>query len=319
MKESKYPFFSIVIPTYQRPERLESCLQAITRLDYPTDRFEVVVVDDGSKVGPDKIVAPFAARVELTLLRGTHNGPAAARNDGAARAKGEFLAFTDDDCIPLPDWLQAFSKRFTNTPECLIGGLTINGLPNNPYSSASQLLCDYIYACYNADHNNAQFLTSNNLALKRKHFTMSGGFDTDFCRAGGEDREFSSRWLRHGYRIIYAPEAAVLHTHSLTFNTFFRQHLTYGRGAFLFHRKQNDSCGSLTIPGHFSFYSGLLGSPYLLPLKRKKLLFGSLFMVSQVAVAAGYFLERMKRDPERGKFRFAHRSEWTQIDADKRR
>ena len=298
MKQRNRPFFSIIIPTYQRARLLERCLRAITRLDYPTDRFEVVVVDDGSRVCPEKIVAPFAACLDMTLLRGVHNGPAAARNVGAARAKGEFLVFTDDDCAPLPDWLQSFSKRFTDTPGCLIGGRTINGLPGNPYSSASQLLCDYLYAYYNADHNNAQFLTSNNLALERKRFTMLGGFDTDFCRAGGEDREFSSRWLRHGYRILYAPEAAVLHTHSLTFNTFFRQHLTYGRGAFLFHRKQNDPCECLTRLEHLSFYSGLLGYPYLLLLKRKRPLFASLFMVSQVAVAAGYFLERMNRAGE---------------------
>ena len=203
-------------------------------------------MDDGSREHPEKIVAPFAARLNVTLLKADHNGPAAARNIGAAEAKGEFLVFTDDDCLPLPNWLQSFSKCFLEAPDGLIGGRTLNGLPDNPYAGAGQLLCDYLYAAYNADCQNARFLTSNNLGLKRQHFTRVGGFDANFRWAGGEDREFSRRWLHHGYRIIYAPEVAILHRHALTFHTFFRQHFIYGRGAFLFHRKQRDLSEHLT-------------------------------------------------------------------------
>ena len=116
MKRNPCPFFSIIIPTYQRPAQLEQCLLAITRLDYPVTQFEVVVVDDGSREHPEKIVAPFAARLSVTLLKADHNGPAAARNIGAARAKGEFLVFTDDDCLPLTNWLQILCKVFFGGP-----------------------------------------------------------------------------------------------------------------------------------------------------------------------------------------------------------
>ena len=300
MKHNLCPFFSIIIPTYQRPAQLEQCLLAITRLDYPTSRFEVVVVDDGSRVHPEKIVDPFAARLNVTLLKADHNGPAAARNIGAARAKGEFLVFTDDDCLPLPNWLQSFSRCFSEAPDCLIGGRTLNGLPDNPYAGAGQLLCDYLYAAYNADCQKARFLTSNNLGLKRKHFTRIGGFDANFRQAGGEDREFSRRWLHHGRRIIYAPEAAILHHHVLTFHTFFRQHFIYGRGAFLFHRKQQDLSEHLTKLEHFSFYSRLLRYPYQLPFSRRTAHCGALFLVSQVAVTAGYFSEWMNKTSKRG-------------------
>ncbi len=295
MKHNPCPFFSIIIPTYQRPAQLEQCLRAITRLDYPANRFEVVVVNDGSRGHPEKVVAPFAARINVTLLKADHNGPATARNIGAAGAKGEFLVFTDDDCLPLPNWLQSFSKCFSEAPDGLIGGRTLNSLPDNPYSTAGQLLCDYLYAAYNADCQNARFLTSNNLGLKRQHFTRIGGFDANFRWAGGEDREFSRRWRHHGRRIIYAPEAAILHHHALTFNTFFRQHFIYGRGAFLFHRKQKDLSERFTKWEHLLFYSRLLRYPYQRPFNRRTAHCGALFMVSQVAVAAGYFSEWMNK------------------------
>jgi len=298
MKESNSPLFSIIIPTYQRTEPLRRCLEGITRLDFPRNNFEVIVVDDGSPVSPEKTLLPFTDCFEIILLNSVHAGPAAARNKGAARANGEFLVFTDDDCIPVPDWLKTYSTCFEDAPDGLIGGAVINGLPGNPCSSASQLLNDYLYAYYNSERNSARFLMSCNMAVKKDRFKMSPGFDTDFHRAGGEDRAFCSNWLHHGYPMIYAPEAAVVHNHSLTFKTFFRQHFTYGRGAFLFHLKQDASDGSQGMEP-LSFYSGLLRYPYLLPFNRNRALFASLLIISQVAVAAGYFFGGMRRGLKR--------------------
>ncbi len=87
-----FPSFSVIIPTYQRPEQLGTCLSALTELDYPSDRFEIIVVDDGSPVSPEPVVASFRDRLNLTLLTQPNSGPASARNTGAAHAKGEFLA-----------------------------------------------------------------------------------------------------------------------------------------------------------------------------------------------------------------------------------
>jgi glycosyltransferase involved in cell wall biosynthesis len=79
-----------VIPTYHRPQQLAACLQALTRLDYPLDRFEVILVDDGGGISLDDILAPFREVLCMTLLRQPHAGPAGARNVGAANAKGIF-------------------------------------------------------------------------------------------------------------------------------------------------------------------------------------------------------------------------------------
>ena len=130
------PFFSVVIPTYNRPERLANCLEAISQLDYPRDRFEVIVVDDGSKIPLDSVVEPLQQKIpelQLKLIRQENAGPAAARNRGAAEAQGEFLAFTDDDCQPTTDWLIHFAAGFETAPEAMLGGKTINALSQNPF------------------------------------------------------------------------------------------------------------------------------------------------------------------------------------------
>ena len=168
--ERKQPYFSIIIPTYERPRQLATCLQALTRLSYPHDRFEAIVVDDGSKIPLNHVVDPFRHQLNLNLLSQPNAGPAMARNTGAAQARESFLAFTDDDCTPASDWLNTLAKRFAATPDCAIGGRTLNRLAKNPFSAASQILIDYIYDYYNSDHNQAHFFASNNLALPKERF-----------------------------------------------------------------------------------------------------------------------------------------------------
>src|SRR5262245_44155557 len=155
---AKLPFFSIVVPTYGRSAQLMSCLKAISSLDYPIDRFEVVVVNDGGEISNEALLAEFRNRFDFTLLTQPHAGPATARIYGASMAKGEYLAFTDDDCLPLSNWLQTLAVRFETMPECIVGGRTINGYLDNLYSSASQLLIDYLCAYYNSNCDQAHFI-----------------------------------------------------------------------------------------------------------------------------------------------------------------
>lgn len=289
------PFFSIIIPTYARPERLTACLQAIALLDYPRDRFEVIVVDDGSEMPIDPVVARFRDQLDLTLIRQANAGPATARNTGAARAMGKFLVFTDDDCAPALDWLKTLTARFATAPDCAIGGRTLNALPKNLYSTASQVLIDYLYMYYNAGLNRSSFFASNNLAFPTDHFHALGGFDTTFPLAAGEDREFCDRWLHHGYEMIYAPEVRVYHAHKMTLPTFWRQHFNYGRGAFCFHQARfRQDLGRIKVEP-VSFYFNLLTYPLSQASHQQALLLAALFVVSQVANVAGFFWERLNQ------------------------
>src|SRR5262245_35313420 len=101
--EQSRPFISVIIPTYERVGQLSVCLGALVAQDYPRDHFEVLVVDDGSATSPEAGVDAFRDRLNVQFLTQRHAGPATARNFGAAHAKGDFLAFTDDDCVPAPN------------------------------------------------------------------------------------------------------------------------------------------------------------------------------------------------------------------------
>lgn len=290
------PFFSIIVPTYVRPRQLATCLRSLSLLDYRRDRFQVIVVDDGGKIPLEVAVAPFNDRLDVTLLTQPQAGPATARNTGVTQAKGEFLVFTDDDCAPTPDWLQKLAARFGAAPDRGIVGRTLNTLPDNLYSTASQFLIDYLCAYYNADPNQAHFITSNNLAVPADSFHAIGGFDMTFPRAGGEDREFCDRWLRHGYRMTYAKEVLVYHNHRLTFRAFWRQHFNYGRGAFRFHHLRAQRGSERIRLEPLSFYQNLLRYPLSQAPGRRALLLAVLLVVSQAANAAGFFWEKLHRD-----------------------
>jgi GT2 family glycosyltransferase len=290
------PLFSVIIPTYNRPQQLSTCLASLTRLHFRRDRFEVIIVDDGSAMPLEPILASFYDRLHVALLKQPNAGPAAARNTGAARAQGQFLAFTDDDCAPAPDWLRKLEARFVAAPDCMIGGRTVNALTDNPYSTASQVIVDVVYAHYNADPNRARFFASNNMALPSDRFHALGGFNPSFTTS--EDRELCDRWRHHGYRIIYAPEVVIYHAHSLTFRTFCRQHFNYGRGAVRFHRvRVQRQSGRLTQ--ELSFHARLpclLRQPFSQMNGWRALSLAGLLVMWQAVNAAGYFYEKVKRE-----------------------
>jgi GT2 family glycosyltransferase len=149
-------------------------------------------------------------------------------------ARNEFLAFTDDDCEPDPGWLPALGRRLHDFPDLLVGGRTVNGLPENPCSRASQFIVEMAYAFYNSDPEHPRFFATNNLALRAELFWRCGGFDGRFRFS--EDREFCNRWHNSGLSMAYQPEALVVHRHPLTLASFCRQHFQYGCGAAQFHR-----------------------------------------------------------------------------------
>ncbi|MBW2171890.1 MAG: glycosyltransferase family 2 protein, partial [Deltaproteobacteria bacterium] len=174
------PFFSIIVPTYNRPAELGLCLTYLSRLEYESDRFEVIVVDDGSKMSLDAIIARFNGKLDVTLFTQQNSGPAVARNAGAALAKGQFLAFTDDDCAPASSWLRRLATRFAKEPEQIIAGRALNALSGNPYSTVSQAVADYLINYYNSQPDHARFCSGNNLAMPYSAFQAVGGYDTSF-------------------------------------------------------------------------------------------------------------------------------------------
>ena len=289
------PFFSVVVPTYNRPARLGACLSALSQLDYPRDRFEVIVIDDGSSTPVDAVVQPFHSQIEITLHRQSNAGPATARNVGAQRAKGELIAFTDDDCMPSASWLSGFAAQLVKTPDAMVGGRSLNDLPNNLYSTASQALIDYLYAYYSGPQKE-MFFASNNIAMARRHFLSMGGFDTSFPLAAAEDRELCDRWQQQGLPMRYAPHITIRHAHHLSLPSFWQQHFGYGRGAFCFHQLRAKRKDEPIQVEPIKFYTDLLTYPLKREDVKSPLLVSILFFLSQVATTTGFFWERSIHD-----------------------
>ncbi len=289
--------FSIVIPTYNRPGLLAACLESLTQLAYPDSWFEVIVVDDGSSSDTERVVAPYRERLPVTLLCERHVGPSGARNAGAARARGAYLAFTADDCTVAPSWLAEIDTALAVDPDAAVGGAVCNALPGNIWSAASQLVLDYLYARYNADPDQARFFTPNNLSAPARQYAAIGGFDIAFVEASGEDRDFCDRWLAHGLRMRFAPGAVVHHHHPLTLAEFWRLQMNYGRGSFRYHRRRAERAPAVPWFERPGFYLDLLGYPLQVGRGRRAFASAGVVALAQVATVAGFVSQRRKLGP----------------------
>lgn len=285
------PMFSVIIPTYGRPDALRICVRALTALQYPRSRFEVIIVDDGGNVPLGPLLQPNAGDLRMKVVWQPNAGPAAARNFGAAQATGDMLAFTDDDCAPASDWLQNFASACLKRGPALLGGRTVNALQANPYAGASQLIIDVVYAHYNRDPSNAQFFASNNMAVPADLFRSLNGFNPGFRTS--EDRDLCDRWRANGYRLRYAAEAVVFHAHPLTLGSFWSQHAGYGRGAWLYHTARARR-GAGPFRPDWAFYRALLRSPLSKESAWDVLRSYGFLMTAQLANAAGCFEQALK-------------------------
>jgi glycosyltransferase involved in cell wall biosynthesis len=293
---------SVVIPTRNRPRAAEACLDALAAQTLPTGSFEVIVVDDGSE--PPLTLDPkrWAAKFDLKLIRHPNTGPAGARNRGVAEARGEFLAFTDDDCLPAPTWLEKLVNALRRNPEALVGGSTFNGLKNDLFAETSQLIVEMVYEHFNRDPANAYFFASNNMACLKNCFSKLGGFDVAFPWAGAEDREFCDRWRIQKWPLFWEQTARIEHRHAQSLSRFLRLYWRYGQGAFLYHAKRNKRASG-TMADDLGFHRNLpkvvLAKISSYPFAKRPQLLVAL-MLWQIANAMGFFYE-MARSPKNSK------------------
>jgi glycosyltransferase involved in cell wall biosynthesis len=282
--------FSIIIPTYGRPDRLHQCLSGLAALDYPRNEFEIMVVDDGSPESVQAVACSFSNRLNVNYLRQENAGPASARNLGARCSRGQILAFLDDDCVPRPDWLRQLEAEASRRPEALLGGTTRNACPGNPFAETNQILIDAIVAWFRDRDSQLQFFPSNNVAMCAAAFHEVGGFDASMRLVAGEDREFCARWLASGRRLARATAACIDHYHPQKLSSFLEMHFRYGQGAAMLH------CRRQTSPVQFAkrgLYLDLLRTAWRVTKTTSRVEVAILLMLSQVAGAFGYFFNRM--------------------------
>jgi len=280
---------SVVIPTWNRPGPLAACLVALTA-SFPPDAETIVVSDGGAEdLGP--VVAPFVDPLRLRLLQVEHGGPAAARNRGLEAARGEIVAFTDDDCRPHPGWLAALVASVILSPPRAVGGSTFNGLPTNAYADATQLVLFLLAAYDRAFTGQERLLPSNNFAFPASALIRLGGFDERFRTA--EDRELCRRWTRAGYTLARVSDAIVERDESLDLKSFLGKFFAYGRGAAKFHG--SGSSPSLRESMRFHFRLPTLAIPELRRRRMaRRVAIVALLVLWEIANLAGYIAERAR-------------------------
>lgn len=281
--------FSVIIPTRNRVDALAACLRGMAGLDYPRSHFQLIVVNDGGAHIPAELVSECKAEIDLCVVTQTHRGPGAARNLGAAHAKNKWLVLTDDDCIPARDWLSRFGEAFEENPDAVLGGETHNGFHDNAYAEASQCLLFFLRDYYQdtgGKHTQLPYFASNNLAMSRRVFQATGGFDETMRIS--EDRDFCARLLTAGYRLKGVPAARVTHYRALSLKGFWQQHTEYGGGAYEYHQRRLRAGANDLRLEPLRFYAGMMRYPWQYTERNAGRLM-ALVALSQVANAFGFF------------------------------
>lgn len=196
------PRAAVVVPTCRRPDRLGRCLDALEAQRFDRSAYELIVVDDADDGSTRRLVEACAARSDLSIrylaVVGTH-GPAAARNLGWRSARGEIVAFTDDDCLPDPDWLASGVAALDGGADAATGRVVVP-LPESPTD----------YERDAAGLEGAEFVTAN-VFCRRDPLAAVGGFDERFAVAWREDSDLHFALLERGFRVVRAPAAVVVH------------------------------------------------------------------------------------------------------------
>ncbi|MGF1496385.1 MAG: glycosyltransferase family 2 protein [Elainellaceae cyanobacterium] len=206
MGQTSQPFVSVVIPVYNDSKRLQLCLQALAEQTYPSDIYEVIVVDNASTDDIKSAVQPFP---QVVLIHESRPGSYAARNKGIATAKGDILAFTDSDCVPAPDWIKNGVKHLLATPNCGLAAGKIEFFFKEPSRPNAIELYDSIELLQQDEYVKQQWGATANLFTTPAVFAKTGLFNAEL-KSGG-DFEWGRRVAAHDYVISYVPNSVVSH------------------------------------------------------------------------------------------------------------
>jgi glycosyltransferase involved in cell wall biosynthesis len=199
------PFVSVIVPAWNDCIRLRLLLDALMAQTYPETRYEVIVVDNGSTDGS------YAAAMEypvLVLSETAAQSSYAARNRGIEAAKGSILAFTDSDCIPIPDWLGNGVRALTEHNADLAGGsVRMFSSPNETGAELYDLLETQMWV--EPSIRERGVVATWNLFVRAEVFELVGFFPGDVESSG--DTIWTRRASQSGHRLVYAPDAVVAH------------------------------------------------------------------------------------------------------------
>jgi GT2 family glycosyltransferase len=228
----EWPRISVVVCTYNGNRTLRETLKGLRRLDYPD--YEIIVVDDGSRVEIEPIVGPFGVK----YIRTENQGLSSARNTGLAAATGEIVAYIDDDAFPDPHWLTHLAATFREGDYAGVGGpnipvpddgLVADCVAHSPGGPIHVLLND----------REAEHIPGCNSSFRRDALEAIGGFDPQF-HVAGDDVDLCWRLLDRGWKIGFSPAAVVWHHRRNSVLGYLRQQRGYGKAEAMLERKWPD-------------------------------------------------------------------------------
>jgi glycosyltransferase involved in cell wall biosynthesis len=233
------PYFSVVIPTYNRLDMLLRVVDALERqVDAPP--FETIVINDGSKDDTDRAMSQ---RAGITFRTQPNGGPGRARNHGVSLASGRFVIFIGDDTVPEPRFLAEHARTHRDSgDDALVAVLGYTGWPAGERVTA---FMDYINdyglqfgykLIQDGDVVPFNFFYTSNISIDRQ-LLVEQPFDTTFPSAAWEDIELAYRLDAKGLKIRYNASAVTRHYHPMSVDTFARRQYTVGKSGAIFFRK----------------------------------------------------------------------------------
>jgi len=232
------PDVSVIIPAYQAQDLIENCVRALLKQTLSHERYEILVVDDGST----DMTGETARRAGADrVLKIPHQGPSAARNAGIAAAQGDIVLFTDADCVPASDWIAQMIAPFKN-PDVMGGKGTYRTQQHGLIARLTQLEFEIRYERMTGLPR-IDFIDTYAAAYRRALLQEQGGFDTAFPIPSAEDVELAFRLARQGYRLVFIPEAWVRHKHPARLWDYLKRKGIYGFWRALLYLRYPDKAG----------------------------------------------------------------------------
>lgn len=229
---------TVVIPTFNRGERLRATLNALLANTAAGLEFvEILVVDDGSPSPAAPLVCSLAVELPFSLrcLRQANSGPGAARNHGFRNARGRIVIFVDDDIIAAPDLIQQHLRAHEAHPRSVIYGLAALVKPAFPtplYHFLVALYGDSMLSATAAEFVDTEALASGHISVEREMFDPATAvYRDDLSTAGGEEFALAYRLQQSGIRLLLAPRIVAIHDQPVDLATICRQQYKHALGA----------------------------------------------------------------------------------------
>lgn len=213
---------SVIIPAYNASESMARTLEALIKQNC-FQPFEIIVVDDGSIDHTAEIVHSFN---RVKYVRQENAGPAAARNHGARLARGQYLAFTDSDCVAQEDWISRLMAGFSQQQVGVVAGSY--GIANPESWLARCIHAEIIWRHQYLMPDFPNSFGSYNFCVKKEVFEGVGGFNTGYRNASGEDNDLSYKIIRAGWHIYFDRKALVGHYHTVQVSKYLKEQFRHG-------------------------------------------------------------------------------------------